>query len=170
MPKNMISKYARDELKKYNTGILSGFQKHKDDVDNKLSHHFEGRYENIYINQTKIPGLTPVLDIVTRLASEILGLSSNNLQPGYWFNYMLTGQRTLPHNHDEDNELLSCVYYVSVPDQSGALFLGEGNSQEIIKPEASLMVFFPPDLVHSVGTNKSNLPRLSIGINIGEFI
>ena len=166
----MISKYTKSELRKYNAGILSGFLRHKNDADNKLSHYFEGRYENIYINRNKIPELTPVFDIVTRLASEVLGLSSDNLQSGFWFNYMLTGQHTLPHSHDEDNELLSCVYYVSVPEQSGALFLGEGNNQEIIKPESSLLVFFSPDLVHSVGTNKSNQPRLSIGINIGEII
>ncbi len=165
----MISKHAKNELRKYNAGILSEFQKHKNDGDNKLSHHFEGRYENIYIDETKIPELTPVFNDVHRLAADILGLSHNKLQSGYWFNYMLTGQRTLPHSHDEDNELLSCVYYVSVPDQSGMLFLGEGNSQKIITPEESLIVFFPPDLVHSVGENKSNQPRLSIGINIGKI-
>ncbi len=166
----MISRYTENKLIKYNAGILSGFLRHKNDADNKLSHHFAGRYENIYIDQDKIPELAPVFDVVSRHASEILGLGSNKLQSGYWFNYMLTGQRTLPHSHDEDNELLSCIYYVSVPDQSGQLFLGEGNNQEIIIPEESLIVFFPTDLIHSVGENKSAQPRLSIAINIGEII
>ena len=156
----MICKYSNNELRKYNTGILSGFLRHKDDADNKLNHHFAGRYENIYMDQRKIPELIPVFDVVMKLACEILGQNSNNLQTGYWFNYMLAGQRTLPHSHDEYDELLSCVYYVSVPKKSGALFLGEGARQEIIQPETSLMVFFPPDLVHSAGENKSNQPLI----------
>lgn len=163
----MIHKILENELINLNTEIQTGFMNHKDASDTRSSHHFENRFENIYISQEIIPELDPVLDKVLHHAAGITGKNKAYLQLGYWFNYMQPGDRTLAHSHDENDELLSCVYYIAVPENSGFLYIGEGENQIIIEPQESLLVFFSAEEIHSVGVNKSDKHRLSIGINIG---
>lgn len=162
----MIYKFFERDLLQLNAEIKSGFHKYKDSPDTNKSHYFENRFENIFIKQKLIPALDTVFENVLRHAVEISGEAKELLRLGFWFNYMGPGDQTLAHSHDEDNEVLSCVYYVDVPDLSGDLYLGEGCSQQILTPNNSLLVFFPPNLVHSVSTNNSELYRLSIGMNI----
>jgi hypothetical protein len=163
----MIHQHLEQSLARLNSRIESGFLKHKDDRDNINSHFFENRFENIFISREKIPELGKVFEKVKLHASDVTGEKTKNLRLGYWFNFMRPGERTLPHTHDEADELLSCVYYVSVPDDSGLLYLGENENRTVIKPREALMVFFPPTLVHHVDTNNSTSNRLSIGFNIG---
>ncbi|HBS26530.1 MAG TPA: hypothetical protein DD827_05280, partial [Gammaproteobacteria bacterium] len=72
------------------------------------------------------------------------------------------------HRHDDDDELLSAVYYINVPNDSGRLILGAGASSSIVQPMAGMLVFFSPAMVHEVEKNQSVETCLSIGINFGK--
>jgi len=152
-------------LKKLNKTLLSGFLNHQEDTDIKRSHLFNGRYENIYLDETQITELKTLRDEACRHASTIL--ETANIRAGYWFNYMPPGSVTTMHTHDDDDELLSGVYYVTVPEDSGNLIISENSEKIEIKPEAGSFIFFKPDVRHEVSRNNSTDHRLSIGINFG---
>lgn len=135
--------------------------------DTKRSHYFSGRYENIYINRERIPALQPVLEVARSGATEFLSQPGASLSVGFWFNEMQPGHVTLPHRHDEDDELVSAVYYVRVPPESGDLILTENNAKRVITPRQGMFVYFRPDVLHEVTENKSGATRLSIGMNFG---
>ena len=154
-----------------NAEIHKGFlnQQNKDDV--RKTHLFEGRYENIYLNEQHIPQLKPLINEAVSLAEKIL--NRQNLRAGYWFNYMPPGATTTLHTHDDDDELLSAVYYVYVPEDSGNLIIYEnsesGGEQKIeITSRTGDFIFFKPDIRHEVSKNNSIESRLSIGINFGQ--
>jgi ectoine hydroxylase-related dioxygenase (phytanoyl-CoA dioxygenase family) len=71
------------------------------------------------------------------------------------------------------DELLSAVYYVEVPEDSGNLVIyekipGEDPRKIEIAPAAGEFVFFKPDVAHEVTRNNSSQSRLSIGLNFGQ--
>ena len=156
-----------DDFKKINSALSNGYFSHANDENIKRSHYFEGRYENIYITKDDIPELNMILDAAIENASSILSLDKDNLKAGSWFNAMEPGHITLPHRHDDDDELLSAVYYISVPADSGILTLNYKQFATQVTPDAGMFVFFPPDISHEVSVNNSNEIRLSLGINIG---
>ena len=137
------------------------------DKDIRQSHHFGGRYENIYIDSKKIPELDTILHQAIQCASEILDIPTSRLKAGLWFNAMGKGQVTTAHRHDDDDELLSAVYYVRIPENSGQLILSEQNLRTEVTPKAGMFMFFPSDMMHEVTVNNSEEMRLSLGINIG---
>ncbi len=157
-----------DDAEAVNADLWSGFQAHLADEDNTRTHLFEGRYENLYIDAGKIPAVTRVLEAAEAAARDILGLPADQaLRSGFWFNWMEPGQRTLPHSHDDDDELLSAVYYVRVPENSGQLVILDSHMTTSVEPEEGMFVFFGPDVRHEVTENRSGKGRLSIGLNIG---
>jgi hypothetical protein len=81
---------------------------------------------------------------------------------------MPPGAVTTVHSHDDYDELLSGVYYVSVPQNSGNLIIQQQNRQYVITPQQGMFVFFAPDALHEVSENMSAEDRLSIGINFGK--
>lgn len=149
-----------------NRALLDGFLNHQHDTNIERSHLFNGRYENIYLTTKAVPELKHMLDEARDHASRILGI--DDLQAGCWFNYMPPGAVTTVHSHNDDDELLSAVYYVSVAENSGNLIIHDGNTQHSIKPEQGMFVFFAPDVVHEVSENMSSHQRLSIAINFGR--
>lgn len=149
-----------------NAALEHGFIKHHQEVDIKRSHLFNGRYENIYLTPEHVPEIKVILDEACDHARRILGI--DDLQAGCWFNYMPPGAVTTLHSHDDDEELLSAVYYVSVPADSGELIIHDDNHLHRVIPRQGMFVFFAPDIVHEVGKNNSNADRLSIGINFGK--
>ena len=114
----------------------------------------------------QVPELGDLFDEACSHARRILGI--DDLQAGCWFNFMPPGAVTTVHSHDDDDELLSGVYYVSVPEDSGQLIIHENNEQYAITPQQGMFVFFPPDVVHEVSENMSTQQRLSIAINFGR--
>lgn len=150
-----------------NPAVAEGYARWADDPSTRRSHPFGGRYENVYIGADRIPALGPVLDQARRLAAEVCGVPAEHLAVGHWFNAMGPGQRTLPHTHDDHDELLSGVYYVEVPPESGDLVVEDGHCRTTVSPRAGVFVFFAPDLLHEVTENRSGAPRLSIGMNFG---
>jgi len=154
------------EAKALNKALLEGFLKHQLDSDIKRSHLFNDRYENIYLTSVHIPQIRDLLEQACDHARRILHIE--DLQAGCWFNYMPPGAVTTVHRHDDDDELLSAVYYVSIPANSGNLIIHDDNTQHIVTPQQGMFVFFAPDVVHEVSENMSADDRLSIGINFGK--
>jgi Putative 2OG-Fe(II) oxygenase len=157
--------------KSLNPEITTGFLAHYQRDDVRKTHLFEDRYENIYLTSQHIPALKTLIDEATEHAENILQI--NNLRAGFWFNYMPPDSTTLIHSHDEDDELLSAVYYVDVPENSGNLVIyknscGADSDKVEIIPRAGGFVFFKPDIRHEVSRNNSSRSRLSIGVNFGQ--
>ena len=154
-----------------NTEILDGFLQQKDKEDVRKTHLFGGRYENIYLDKKHIPQLKGLMDEAVLHAEQILNIKG--LRAGYWFNDMPPGASTTLHTHDDDDELLSAVYYVCVPEDSGNLIIYDdsisGDSKKIeIQSRTGDFIFFRPDVRHEVSKNNSSEHRLSIGINFGR--
>ena len=153
-----------------NARIMAGFLENYQRNDVRKTHLFEGRYENIYLNTQHIPELSALIDEAIGHAENFLQL--RGLRAGYWFNFMPPGAVTTLHRHDDDDELLSAVYYVDATKNTGNLIIhdntgGNATNRIEIVPESGEFVFFKPDVPHEVSRNKSNTSRLSIGINFG---
>ncbi|SDW77148.1 hypothetical protein [Thiocapsa roseopersicina] len=155
------------DAERINTAIAAAVSGMREDDFERRTHFIGGRFENLYIERTRIPAVLPVLDQALACAGLVLGRAPGTLRCGFWLNLTGPGQSTSEHTHDEHDEMLSGVYYVAIPPDSGDLILYDGPSTIHIEPCAGTFIFFPPHLPHAVETNRSALPRLSIGINIG---
>lgn len=133
------------------------------------SHYLGGRYENLYVSLDVLPEMRTILEVAVIEASRILALQKKDLRIGWWLNVMRPGDVTYAHTHDNDEELLSGVYYIDAPFHSGRLVLTEGTYREQIEPKAGMFVFFAPDLLHEVTHNRSDRPRISVGFNLGRL-
>lgn len=151
-----------------NRALAQGVVRHADAPGVRKTHFFDGRYENLYIGTDRIPELATVFAAAEAAARYILSLPADlPLRCGGWFNCMGPGHATLPHRHDDDDELLSAVYYVQVPADSGELVISEPPFHTRVEPREGMFAFFPPDALHEVTVNRSRETRISIGINIG---
>lgn len=150
-----------------NRQIMDGYGSLGDQDILRRSHFFGGRFENLYLDHERIPALGQVLAQATSYAASLLGLPEQALKRGFWFNDMGPGQSTTKHDHDEYDELLSAVYYIHVPENSGNLIIHDRYSQTEVTPESGMFVFFAPAVLHSVSCNLSGERRLSIGMNFG---
>lgn len=155
------------EAVQVNAAIVAQYRALADSAELKRSHFFGGRYENIYLPEHSLPALRPVLAAARQGASRLLRGEPRDLAVGFWFNEMGPGHRTLPHRHDEDDELVSGVYYLRVPEHSGDLILQQGSAITRVTPREGMFVFFPPQVGHEVSENRSNQTRLSLGMNFG---
>lgn len=147
--------------------ILENFKLLTDHDFKEKTHLFNGRYENIYLDVNVIPELKVIIQAATQYAVNILKTKKENINLGYWLNWMQEGDVTTAHTHDDDDEVLSCVYYIRVPEKSGDLIITDNNKQTVIKAEEGTFVFFSPQILHEVSENKSQQPRLSIAFNFG---
>ena len=150
-----------------NQKLIEGFLQCRDRPDIKQTHFFHQRYENIYLDEEHIAAIADIKQAAINAAADILNKDAATLKAGLWFNAMEKGHITTAHRHDDDDELLSAVYYIQVPENSGELEFTRQRCTTYLKPETGMMAFFPPDLMHRVLENKSNELRLSLGINIG---
>ena len=150
-----------------NKPLIAGFELLANAPETRRSHYFSGRYENIYISKGQLPAYAELLEIARELAAGLLETEPSRLKAGGWFNAMGPGQATVMHRHDDDDEVLSGVYYVDVPANSGELVLVGEQGPVIVKPEAGSFVFFAAGLDHEVTENRSDRLRLSIGMNFG---
>ena len=100
-----------------------------------------------------------------------------------WVNINGFGHWNTLHNHLDENCLLSGVFYVRCPVDSGDLLLYDprylsnvgayhryygGNTGQYLSftPQPNTLLFFPPSLFHMVGPNMSHDLRCSIAFNI----
>jgi uncharacterized RmlC-like cupin family protein len=150
-----------------NAAVLAAWQREGHAPDLRRSHHFHGRFENVYIPLERVPECQPIVDTVVAVARGQLG--RHDLHFGFWFNVMQPGHCTTLHSHAELDELLSAVYYVSCPPGSGDLVLHEDHATVHLKPEPGMLILFPPDIPHEVLPNASGDTRLSIAFNLGPL-
>ncbi len=150
-----------------NNKILEKFECLNDADFKEKTHLFNGRYENIYLDENKIPELSLIINTATENAANILNVDKEKLVYGFWLNLMNAGDTTTAHTHDDDDELLSCVYYIRVPENSGDLIITENKNKTEIKAEEGVFVFFSPSTLHEVSENKSKEVRLSVAFNFG---
>lgn len=150
-----------------NPRIRAEFAAAVEATDLRRSHYFNGRFENLYVPLARIPALHAVLRFVERTAEPLLNRPARSLRIGFWFNLMRPGDATTLHTHDDDDELLSAVYYLCVPPESGDLILQPPAGPVRVTPQEGRLVLFAPDLPHAVAENRSSLTRLSVGMNIG---
>lgn len=151
-----------------NQQILASYKQLREQDLLGRSHFFGGRFENLLIDQDRIPALKLVLEQATTYASILLGESSQPLKRDFWINEMAHGQATSKHDHNEEHELLSAVYYLHVPKNSGNLIIHDEHLYTEFEPVAGTFVFFAPTAMHSVSVNQSNETRLSVGINFSR--
>jgi hypothetical protein len=148
-----------------NARAIDAYLRERQAPDLKRSHHFHGRFENIYIPAERLPEFAPVFEFVLAAARHVL--ASDALRHGFWFNETPPGHRTSLHSHEELDERLSAVYYLDAPPDSGDLVLHEDDALIRVTPRAGLLVMFPPDLPHEVDDNRSRTTRLSVAFNFG---
>jgi len=137
----------------------------RDHPDVYQTHALHGRFENTYVPAALLPSMQALSEWVLAQARAVLG--REELRWGFWFNEMGPGHRTSLHAHEEDDELLSAVYYIQVPAGSGRLVLWQGEQAIRIQPEAGMLLMFPPQMPHEVEENRSNGTRLSVAFNFG---
>jgi len=150
-----------------NNAIAKKYQSLNDKDFKAKTHLFNGRYENIYLDINKIPELKIVFEQAMDNAASILNIKKEQLTSGFWLNEMKAGDVTTAHTHDDDDELLSCVYYVLVPKKSGNLIIYDNKTKNIITPSEGEFVYFLPATLHEVSKNESESVRLSIAFNFG---
>ena len=164
-----IHEFVLADAAALNTSLYSRFTALSGTDRVRCTHHVGGRFENIYIARADIPQIGVVLDAVQQQAARLLGMAAETLRAGFWFNAMQAGQRTSLHHHDENDELLSGVYYIRVPELSGELILHAAGSQIRIRPQEGKLVLFPPAVLHEVTQHPGPGLRLSVGMNIGPL-
>ena len=155
------------QAEKLNFEIMQGYQKLRQQDLLRGSHFFGGRYENLYFERERIPAIGRVIVNAELHARHILQQPDAPIRCGFWLNEMGPGQVTTEHHHDDNDELLSGVYYVQVPQNSGELIIRENHIRTVITPLAGMFVFFAPTALHAVGVNASQEIRLSMGMNFG---
>lgn len=149
----------------WNERMYRRFQVLRDDAGTRRSHYFQGRFENVYPERAAMPEVDSVLEWAAGFARRICREPA--LRCGFWFNEMAHGQYTGVHTHDDDDEILSAVYYVTVPAGSGALLLHTRVGMMRVRPRPGLLVFFPPDVPHEVEAHNGRDVRLSLAMNFG---
>jgi len=155
------------DAERINGQILTAFMTLTDKDFSRRTHFFGGRFENLYLDRDRVPGLEIVLERAEDCARQILDWGSRPVRCGFWLNAQGPGQSTSEHVHEELDELLSGVYYLKVPERSGDIVLQEGRISMRVKPEAGMFLFFPPSLSHRVEVNRSDELRLSLAFNFG---
>ncbi len=150
-----------------NEAILARYYQLKDHSDTRKTHLFGGRYENVYISRASFPELEPVFQFLEQSVLDMTGCDRARLKLGFWLNAMEPGHKTTLHSHDDWDEVVSAVYYVTVPERSGFLVISEGNERVAVQPQPGRIVMFSPKIEHEVTENLGDAMRLSVGINVG---
>lgn len=160
--------HAHTEANIDHAALITGFHNYRGHPDTRKTHLINNRYENIYLTETQLPALTPLLIHARHCAARLLSQQGNTTpitRIGHWFNAMPPGSHTSRHDHNDGDELLSGVYYIDVPDHSGDLLIHSDTDIYSHTPEAGQLVLFKPDIEHEVEINASKYMRLSIGLN-----
>jgi hypothetical protein len=150
-----------------NLEIMDAYLKVREQDFLRRSHFFGGRYENLYIERDRISAINRVLEQAEEYAHQLISITDCKMRSGFWINDMGPNTVTTEHDHDDYDEILSGVYYVQVPQDSGDLVIVDKHSRTILTPQAGMFVFFAPNVVHSVSRNCSGERRISMGINFG---
>ena len=174
LQKNKIKEYFPVLVDVCSSDIIDSIYSNKDHVE--YSHNIKGRWENHYLGLEFVPGLKHIFNFACKAARDITERSVIVPYKGlgfpfdeYWFNIAKPGESTGWHDH-KDNAILSGVYYLSVPDNSGHIKFrkkGEDGFQEwSVNSEEGKMILFDSKIEHAVPINKSNKNRISLAFNL----
>jgi len=163
----LYQEFMLDQPDELNAGLYSRFMALAGTDRIRQTHFFAGRFENTYIQETDIPGIAVVLNMLQQQAGQWLDIPVEKLKVGFWFNAMDAGHQTSLHHHDENDELLSAAYYIRVPENSGNLVLHDGDRRVSIQPKEGKLVMFAPGVLHEVTMHRGSGLRLSVGMNVG---
>ena len=80
-----------------------------------------------------------------------------------WYNSNGYGDYNLMHKHHKEEDAVSGVYYIEVPDENmGKIYFENGEEYE---PKENRLLLFPADLRHGVRKNESRRRRISLAFN-----
>ena len=80
-----------------------------------------------------------------------------------WYNSNGYGDYNLMHKHHKEEDAVSGVYYIEVPDENmGKIYFETGEEYE---PKENRLLLFPADLRHGVRKNESRRRRISLAFN-----
>jgi hypothetical protein len=168
LSENLAIRHERAEpLEIDNQAILAAFRRLESDPGTEKTHLFHGRYENIYPPRERFPEIEPLLRLVEEKCRDILELGDEQIGIAFWINAMRPGDITTLHTHNDADELLSGVYYLEVPENSGDIVFHSGDARHAFTPRSGDLFLFPPDLPHEVERNNSSSTRLSVAFNVG---
>lgn len=128
---------------------------------------------------------TELLDLITKNIPTVAGKTLPKIQIQVWVNINGFGHWNTLHNHLDEQVMISGIYYVKSPANSGDIYFydpryfstvgsfyryyatEDDNGGYIqIKPQENMLLFFPPSLFHMVGPNLSQEQRCSIAFNV----
>jgi hypothetical protein len=164
-PRNQLGVFVEqsDFSASFNRALLAQYLAAKDINSIKKTHFFNARYENIYLNEQQAPALRDLKADAKQHAAIILEKPIDKI--GCWFNAMPHGTSTSLHRHDDDDERLSGVYYVSAPSDSGCLIIHTTAQNITHSPITGQWVFFSPQTPPEVTKNQSRELILSVAFN-----
>lgn len=165
--KSVITKVSDDKCLSLKNQLAEKILKLTDEQIIRKTHFFAGRYENIYVDIEALSELKVLIEKAKQLAAKILQKDIDTLKIGFWINIMQQGHTTSLHCHEDADELLSGVYYVSVPEKSGQFIYHLDGEKQSLNPEEGTFLFFSPALLHEVTEHLSEQPRISVAFNIG---
>jgi hypothetical protein len=164
-----ITALRHPDAKALNGPLAAAFEQLGEADFSRRSHFIEGRFENLYLGRDRLPGLDSLLAFAADAGAERLGPDCPPLRCGFWLNAMPPGSSTSRHSHAENDELLSGVYYVTAPADSGDLCFQDGPFGIRVTPAPGLLLLFPPELVHWVEPHRGDGLRLSVAFNLGPL-
>lgn len=156
-----------------------------------------GGFQSIDLNRNEetseelLKLISAIDDSATKLAN-YMGIKYNVYANNYWVN--VNGKNSFNSQHTHPGSVLSAVFYVKVPENSGDIVFRNPNSitqnsyfnhwhlldkidstivsagQIRIKPKNSMLLMFPSWLEHYVDANRSEEDRISIAFNTGLTI
>jgi hypothetical protein len=150
-----------------NQPLAVAFSALDDGEFDRRTHFIDGRFENLYLPAARLPGLAEIVTFAEEQARRYVSSPLRRLRCGFWLNAMAPGQTTSRHSHEENDELVSAVYYVTAPPASGDILFHDDPFEIRVKPQAGMLLLFAPSLAHSVEANKSERLRLSVAFNFG---
>ncbi|MEJ2141612.1 MAG: putative 2OG-Fe(II) oxygenase [Gammaproteobacteria bacterium] len=148
--KSTITKIKDNSCQLLNNRLFTRILELTDEQIARKTHYFDGRYENIYVDIETIDELKTLVKQAKKHAAEILEKDIDALKIGFWINIMHKGHTTSLHSHEDADELLSGVYYVSVPENSGQFIYYLDSEKHSLEPEEGSFLFFSPALLHEV--------------------
>ena len=165
--KPAVHQFHLDEHAELNNSIRHAYSRLREHPGTEKTHLFHGRYENVYPPRAEFPEIEPLLDWIGKHCRDLLGLGDQEPGIAFWFNEMRPGDVTTLHTHNDGEELLSGVYYILVPEDSGDIIFHVDGQTTAVTPAEGDLFLFSPALPHEVGENCSRSMRLSVAFNIG---
>ena len=173
------------ELKKFQG--LEEYALHLSETTESVYHSNHGGFHSEIFKEPKKPfaELWEAISDECRKFHYALGLNGQVELTNFWFNINWTSNSTTPHDHPYS--VLSGVFYVKAHEKCGDLTFHNHNrlvewcfppptieqrnatnsSNISFTPETNMLYVFPSWVLHSVASNMSDKPRISVSFNTG---